>query len=411
MLDTLLYTEILGIRPPWLVSDVNVSHPGQSVRISIVFDGKVDVVCPDCGKIGTRYGTNRREWRHLDTCQYQTILVADIPKVACLEHGVRQMSVPWAEEGSRYTALFEKLVINWLMDASTSAVSERMGLGWDAVDGIKARAVARGLERRTTVVPVHVSIDETSHRKGHNYLTIIGDRDTGAVQYVAIDRKEDSVNAYWESVTQSDLSRIESVTMDFWKAFIASARKYVPGAEEKICFDRFHVAGYFGDAVDEVRKAEHRELMNEDDDTLKGTKYEWMRNSSKMDNRKRRWFFALAHSTLKTARAWAMKEIAAQLWDYIQYGRVVCGWKRLLLWMKRSRLQPMIELAHTIEQHIWGILNAIRLKANNGNAEGINSRIQKLKKIACGYRSPERFRIDILFHLGKLDLYPNIVTN
>lgn len=411
MIDTLLYTEILGIRPPWLISDVKISHPGQSVRISIVFDDKVDVICPDCGKIGTRYGTNRREWRHLDTCQYHTILIGDIPRVECLEHGIRQVSVPWAEEGSRYTALFEKLVINWLMDASTSAVAERMGLGWDAVDGIKSRAVARGLKRRTITVPVNVSIDETSHRKGHNYLTIIGDRDTGAVQHVAIDRKEESVNAYWESVPQADLFKIESVTMDFWKAFIASVRKYVPGADDKICFDRFHVAGYFGDAVDEVRKEEHRELMNEEDETLKGTKYEWMRNSGKMDNRKRRWFFTLAHSTLKTARAWAMKEIAAKLWDYMQYGRVVCGWKRLLLWMKRCRLKPMIELAHTIEKHIWGILNAIRLKASNGNAEGINSRIQKLKKIACGYRSPERFRVDILFHLGKLDLYPNIVTN
>jgi transposase len=281
-----------------------------------------------------------------------------------------------------------------------------MRLGWDAVDGIKLRAVKRGLARRETLVPANVSIDETSHRKGHNYLTVIGDRDSGAVLYVGIDRKEEVVNEYWESVPVEARETVRSVTIDFWKPFIASVKKYVPEAMQKICFDRFHVAGYFGDAVNDVRKDEHRTLLEEGDETLKGTKYEWMRNSRKMDNRSRRWFFSLAHSTLKTARAWAMKELAAKLWDYSQFGRVAIGWKRLLTWMRKSRLKPMIELAETIQSHLWGILNAIRLHASNGNAEGINARIQKLKKIACGYRSPERFRIDILFHLGQLNLYP-----
>jgi transposase len=410
MRNTIPYAEILGIKAPWMITDVKLEHPSKAVRIFISMDDAMVLKCPECGKPAGRYGSNQREWRHLDTCQYQTILVGDIPRINCAEHGVRQISVPWAEDGSRYTALFESLVIDWLMDAPTSAVAEHMRLGWDAVDGIKSRAVARGLARKKAKVPVNACIDETSHRKGHNYLTVIGDRDTGAVEHVAIDRKEESVNAYWESVPEADRAKVQSVTMDFWKAFISSTQKYIPNAKERICFDRFHVASYFGNAVDDVRKAEHSALMQDGDETLKGTKYEWMRNSEKMDNRSRRWFFALAHSTLKTARAWAMKETAAQLWDYQQFGRVTNGWKRLLTWMRKSRLQPMIELAETIHSHLWGILNAIRLHASNGNAEGINSRIQKLKKMACGFRSPERFRIDILFHLGQLNLYPGIST-
>jgi transposase len=373
-------------------------------------DSNESLQCPECGKISTRYGTNKREWRHLDTCQYQTILVGDIPRVDCSDHGVRQVLVPWAEESSRYTELFEKLVIDWLMDAPTSAVAKHMRLGWDAVDGIKARAVARGLERKSSAIPINISIDETSSKKGHHYLTIIGDRDSGAVEYVATDRKEESVNAYWQGFSEEQLSEVTSVSMDFWKAFISSTRRYVPDAESKICFDRFHVAGYFCDAVDTVRKEEHRDLMKHGNETLKGTKYEWMRNSQRTDNRSRSWFLSLAHSTLKTARAWAMKEIASKLWEYLQESRIVNGWKRLLSWMKRSRLQAMIELSKTITNHLWGILNAIRLNVSNGNAEGINSRIQKLKKMACGFRSPERFRIDILFHLGKLDLYPRTPT-
>lgn len=410
MRNTIPYAEILGIKPPWLITDVQVSHPEQSVRICIALDDSVSAACPECHKPSSRYGTNRREWRHLDTCQYQTILVGNIPRVECSEHGVRQISVPWATDGSRYTVLFESLVIDWLMDAPTSAVAEHMHLGWDAVDGIKSRAVTRGLARREVTVPTNVSIDETSHRKGHNYLTIIGDRDAGAVQHVGIDRKEEVVNEYWESVPVADRETVQSVTMDFWKPFIASVKKYIPDAEQKICFDRFHVAGYFGDAVNDVRKEEHRMLLEKGDETLKSTKYEWMRNSRKIDNRSRRWFFSLAHSTLKTARAWAMKELSAQLWDYQQFGRVTNGWKRLLTWMRKSRLKPMMKLAKTICSHLWGILNAIRLRASNGNAEGINSRIQKLKKLACGFRSPERFRIDILFHLGQLNLYPRLPT-
>jgi transposase len=410
MRNTIPYAEILGIRAPWEITNVEVSHTEQTVHIFIGLNESVRPLCPVCNNPGNRYGMNRREWRHLDTCQYQTVLVGDIPRVECPEHGVRQIAVPWAADGSRYTVLFETLVIDWLMDAPTSAVATHMRLGWDAVDGIKTRAVTRGLARRETTVPVNVSIDETSHRKGHNYLTIIGDRDTGAVQHVAIDRKEEGVNEYWELIPAVDRAMVQSVTMDFWKAFISSTRKYIPDAEQRICFDRFHVAGYFGDAMDEVRKEEHRKLMKEGDETLKGSRYEWMRNNRKMDNRGRRWFTSLAYSTLKTARAWTMKELASQLWDYQQMGRVTHGWKRLLTWMRKSRLAPMIELAETIHSHLWGILNAIRLHASNGNAEGINSRIQKLKKMACGFRSPERFRIDILFHLGQLNLYPGLPT-
>jgi transposase len=103
-----------------------------------------DHVAATCGKESPGYDMRPRRWRHLDTCQYKTILVADVPRVKCEEHGVITVSVPWAEPGSVFTALFEALVIDWLKEASTLAVSRLMKLSWNAIDGIMQRAVERG---------------------------------------------------------------------------------------------------------------------------------------------------------------------------------------------------------------------------------------------------------------------------
>lgn len=118
----------------------------------------------------------------------------------------------------------------------------------------------------------------------------------------------------------------------------------------------------------------------------------------------------LTRSALKTARAWAMKETAHLLWDFLYIGAAQRGWKRLIGWMKRSRLKPMIKLARPIEKHLWMILNAIRLKVSSGCAEGNNSRIQKIKKMSCGFRNPQNFKNALYFHLGGLDIMPSLPT-
>lgn len=114
------------------------------------------------------YDRRPREWRHLDTCQSKTILVADVPRVECPEHGVVTVKVPWAEPGSGFTALFEALVIDWLKEASTLAVSRQMKLSWNAIDGIMPRAFNRGLKRRAVHAPRQIGVDETPFRKRHD---------------------------------------------------------------------------------------------------------------------------------------------------------------------------------------------------------------------------------------------------
>ncbi len=121
-------------------------------------------------------------------------------------------------------------------------------------------------------------------------------------------------------------------------------------------------------------------------------------------------FEPLRNSTLKTARAWALREMAMSLWDYKSRAWAIKAWKRWLSWAQRCRLEPIKVVARTVKEHLWGIVNAIVLNANNGRAEGINSKIQSLKTRACGYRSRERYKTAIYFYLGGLDLYPNGVN-
>jgi len=406
MRDKDLYAQILGIKSPWRVSSVELAMSEEEVAVRVEQEPGSRQCCPTCGKVSPGYDSRTRRWRHLDTCQYKTILVADVPRVRCEEHGVVTVSVPWAEPGSGFTAMFEALAIDWLKEASISAVSRLMGLSWNAIDGIMQRAVGRGLSRREDLCTTQIGVDETAFRKRHDYVTIVSDQEAGSVVYVGGDRKKETLKAWYESLTEEQRAAIESVSMDMWPAFINATLESVPGAEEKIAFDKFHVAKYLGEAVDKVRRQEHKALMSEGYEDLKGSKHDWLYNPENMTRKQKSRFKALRDSTLKTARAWAIKEFAMSLWDYVSKTWARKGWEQWLSWAVRSRLDPIKEVAKTIKEHLWGILNAVVLKVSNGPAEGLNSRIKMIKVRSRGFRNKERFANAIYFHLGGLNLYP-----
>ena len=115
-------------------------------------------------------------------------------------------------------------------------------------------------------------------------------------------------------------------------------------------------------------------------------------------------FMLLSRLNLRTARAWRIKEAATLLWDYRYLGVAEKRWKELLSWISRSKLEPMVKAGRMIRKYFWGILNAIRMKTSNAMLESVNSGIQKIKRMACGFRNRERFRMAILFHFGGLDM-------
>jgi len=407
--DKDLYATILGVTSPWLVREVEVRAGSAEVEVFIEHDGTVELLCPECGEPGKRHDSRRRSWRHLDTCQYRTILTADVPRVRCWKHGVRQVKVPWAEERSRFTAMFESLAIDWLREASISAVSRRMGLSWDELDGIRERAVARGLARRDAEPIKRIGIDETSFQKRHEYVTVVNDLQGGRVLYVGDGRGHETLAAFYRGLTPEQLGAIEAVAMDMWKPYIRATREHLAGWESMICFDRFHVAKHLGDAVNDVRKAEHRELQRKGDDRLKSTRFLWLMGPDKLGSLsegRRANFDELKASTLRVSRAWAIKETARGLWGYVRRGWALKAWKRWLAWAFRSQLEPMRKAARVVKRNLWGILNAVVLKVTNATSESLNAKIQWVKKNACGFRNRERFKTAILFHCGGLDLYP-----
>jgi transposase len=257
MRDKDLYQQILGIERPWAVTHVELNRAAKEVVVKVTRDQRVALKCPVCTKRATGYDHRVRRWRHLDTCQFKTILEAEVPRVRCKEHGVHQDSVPWAEEGARFTALFESLVIDWLHEASVSGVASQLCLSWDEVSGIQARAVSRGLARRPKIKATRIGVDETSFQKRHEYVTVVVDQDQSTVIYLADDRDKAALEGFYKELGTEGCAALESVAMDMWPAYIGPTREYVPDADERISFDRFHVAGHLGGAVDKVRRREN----------------------------------------------------------------------------------------------------------------------------------------------------------
>jgi len=411
MRDRVVWRDLLGLESPWRVRDVDLALDEGEVRIFVEVGGSGKLHCPQCERGRPGYDTRERRWRHLDTMQYRTFVIASVPRVECPEHGVVQVAVPWAEKGSHFTALFEALTIDWLQEASFSAVARQLRLSWGAVAGIQERAVRRGLARRDRKAPKRIGVDETSFQKRHEYVTTVNDLDEGVVLFVGEDRKQTTLDSFFEDLGEQGCAGLEAVAMDMWAPYIASTREYVPDADRKIVFDKFHVAKHLGDAVDQVRRQENKALRAEGDDRLVKTKYRWLQNPDRMSREQWRAFAPLRDSVLKVARAWAIKESAMGLWSYVSRGWATRMWRRWYCWAIRSRLEPIKRVARMIKRHWEGVINAATTDVTNARSEGMNSKIQWIKRQACGFRNRARFRNAIYFHLGGLDFYPEALKS
>jgi transposase len=393
------------------VSRVGLQLEGGDVEVFVEHARRDALACPECGQPASGYDTRQRRWRHLDTCQYRTILVADVPRVRCSEHGVKTIPVPWSQPGSSFTALFEALVIDWLREAPISAVSRQLGLTWDQVDGVMQRAVRRGLARRHLQLPRALGVDETSFQKRHEYVTVVADLDGGIVHHVADGHGKASLATYYEAFSEAELAGIETVAMDMSGAFQAATREAVPEADSKIAFDKFHVAMHLGKAVDQVRREENRALRSRGDETLNRTRHLWLYHPDNLPEKHQAHFQQLVSKVLKTSRAWALKELAMEMWETREAETAREIFDAWYSWAIRSRLAPIKKVARTLKRHLQGILNAITSGVTNARLEGINTVIQGLKRAARGFRNRDRFRAAIYFHLGGLDLYPEGIAH
>jgi len=408
MRDIELYRQLLGLTDPWYVDGVELSIEDRRAEVFVEHQEGVLWPCPTCGAELPLYDhSEERAWRHLDTGGFQTFVMSRPPRIKCPDHGVRQVRLPWAEPRSRFTAPFERFAIDVLSETDVSGAANILQTSWDETWGIMQRAVRRGQERKERRVPALLGVDEKAAAKGQTYITVVSDLERGTVEYISDERKQASLDGYFEAMTEDERNGIRAVAMDMWEPYVLSVRQYLENPEKKIVFDRFHVMKHMGDAVDTVRKAEHRELRAEGLDILTGSKYLWLYAEENLPSKHRTRFRSLKETNLRTTRAWAIKETLRGLWRYRSVAWAMKFYKQWFFWATHSHLEPVIDVAYMLKRHLYGLKNYFSAaRITNAAAEGLNSKIQTIKKMAYGYRNREHFKTAIFFHCGGLQLYP-----
>lgn len=401
------YEQMLGLTDPWSVSSIDLDTEGLRLTIKISTQRGVKLPCPTCRKLCPKEDhREERSWRHLDTMQFETIIKCRLPRIRCPKHGIKTVNAPWADNYSRFTFLFERFAIDVIGSAKNiTAAVKLLKISWKQIHNIQKRAVDRGLTRRQDEAIKHAGIDEKNFLKGHSYASILNDLDQGRVIDIVEGRTEESAKKLLKAaLSDRQKDKVAAIAMDMWPAFMGAASSVLPGAD--IVHDKYHVAGYLGKAVDQVRKKENKALVSAGNDILKGSKYLWLTSRENQSQDAKQAFRKFALDELKVGRAWSIKEAFRCFWYYSYRKSAQAFFKKWYFWATHSRLKPIIEAAKTLNRHFEGIINYLKHRITNAVSEGLNSKIQSIKANAKGFRNFENYRISILFHCGKLNLYP-----
>lgn len=409
MYDTEVFQQILGLRSPWTVADVKLDLEAGQLDIHVEHADGEKFCCPECDRQLACYDhVSERRWRHLDTMQYRTILHAKPPRVKCPEHGVKQVNLPWAEKNSRFTMFFERFAIDVLL--ATQTVQGATGIlrtSWDETWHIVKKAVARGKARKTDTVMPRIGIDEKAFRKGQNYITLIYNLDRSTVEAISDGNDTEAGNACFSQLSQSQRDGVEAIAMDMSAAYVKAAKASIPLAETKIVHDRFHVMKLATEAVDKVRRGEHRKLDAEGDKRLSRTRYLWLSSQENLNEQQRERFDAVYTQQLETGKAWAYKEMLRDLWHHDDAASATLYFRD---WYKRvihTKLTPLKKVAKTISERLANVVSHCTHRITNAVAEGMNSKIMSIKRRVGGYRNRENFKTAVYFYCGGLDLYPH----
>lgn len=398
-----LLEHILDFGPDWEVTNIAIDDANRQVEVHIDFVGDRAPSPAGDQRLPIYDHRSERRWRHLNLMQYQTWIVCRLPRVRTADGKVRTVQAPWADSNQRYTFWFEALAIELAqLTQSPSKAAGFLATSYDVMCGIIDRAVTRGLARRNaqSLDIRRLALDEKSFRRGHRYITVLSCPDTGRVYEVALGRKqEDAQDALQRLDRQVGLHEVEAVSMDMWKAYMNSVAEELPAA--RIVHDKFHIMAWLNKAVDQVRRKEVKQ-----EPALKKTRYIWLKNPENHTDKQATRFEQINQMNLQTGRAWQIKENFKGLY---RQDSPMEGFYYFLQWFRHVGQQAIgacQKVAIMIDKHLGGILNYLSDAITNARAEQVNSKIQRLKSIARGYRNFDNFRNAILFYFGKLDLYP-----
>lgn len=400
------YETLLGLDSSWSVVKVDLSIKELRVDIYIEHVGN-GAICPECRETRKLYDHSpERTWRHLDTMQFETSIHCKPPRVKCEQHGVITACTPWAGKHARFTLLFEDFAVKVLeASRSISDAGKLLRLNWNQVQCVMKRAVERGLERREKDEIPWLGMDEKSFRKGHNYISVINDIEGSRVLDVVEGRDgtvaEELIN---KALDANQREMVCGVAIDMSAPYINAIKKHLPHAD--IVHDKFHISKHINDAVNKTRVKEHRAMLKQNDDRLKGTKFLWLRGLEQLDDESLSQIEDLKKAGLNVAKAWYVKEMFKSFW-----GRRDAKFAQSYFdfWYREAfatKLPEMQAVARMLKKHLGNILTYFDCYITNAVSEGINSKIQAIKANARGFRNFENYRINILFFCGKLRLAP-----
>ena len=392
-----LFTAALGLQPPWEVSQVEFKPDEGRLDIYISRERGSKHPCPKCAVECDVHDTQARTWRHLNFFQYRAYIHCDTPRIKCQAHGVLQVETPWSRPGSGFTLLFEAFMIELSKVMPVNSIAKMVGEHDTRIWRVVNYYVEEARNNLDFSRVAKVGIDETSSKRGHNYVSVFIDLDQTRVVYVAEGKDAETVKSFKDDLKKhnGEPEQVEDICCDMSPAFIKGVEENFPQAA--ITFDKFHVMKIVNEAVDQVRRQEQIENKY-----LKNTRYIWLKNPGNLTVNQNDKLESLSKMNLKTARAYNIKLSLQEFWSIEDPGVAEAYLKRWYFWATHSRLEPIKEVAYTIKRHWDGIIEYITSRVNNGILEGINSLIQVTKGKARGYRNVNNLITVIYLTCGKL---------
>lgn len=392
MRSTRLWAKLLGVGSA-VVEDV-YADPEAEVVVVAARPRKTDQGrCGVCRRRCPGYdqGEGRRRWRALDLGTWRAYIEAYAPRVRCPSHGVVVASVPWARHGAGHTLAFDDLVAWCATHLCRTAAGELLRVAWRTVGAICARVAAAARERTDLLANLRrIGIDEISYRRGHRYLTVVVDHDTGRLVWAAPGRDEATLERFFDALGEERCEKIVLVSADGaeWISNVIGARC----KNADLCVDPFHVVSWATKALDEVRREVWNDARRSGQKALakelKGARFALWKNPEDLTARQQVKLAWVERTNRPLFRAYLLKEQLRQV--FALRGEVgialLDAWLR---WARRSRLPAFVKLARSITAYRPGIVNALTHGLSNARVESVNTRLRLLTRIAFGFRSVE----------------------
>lgn len=399
-----LFELALNIQDPWYIKDIQFSAENKRLDIHVDFrKGAVfhyesaDENIKGDFKV---YDTVDKQWRHLNFFEHECYLHARVPRLDITDTIKRQMNPPWSGLGNGFTLLFEALILQLASHMPVHTVSRIINESDYKIWSMIERYVNLALASNDYSNLKAVGMDETSLRKGHDYITLFVDLLKKRTVFIAEGNDQKTIESFADDLKthKGDPKTIMDVSCDMWPAFIKGVKDNLPNAQ--ITFDRFHVTKVLQTAVDTVRKQEVQIYA-----MLKGTKYIFLKNEKNLTNAQRlkRQELSMSRLNLKSIKALHIRENFQEIYKMPTPELFESMLKRWYFWATHSRIQPMIDAARTIKAHWEGVVQWKRSHIDNGLLEGLNSLIQAAKAKARGFSTFRYFRIVAFLITGRLD--------